>query len=131
RRTGQSATKCPQIAAKRRLSRTVRYRTDDEAQLLRRRPSQGGLEAGEQVRREQLELLRPDARFTRDRDPPVTLRDRRGGLRETRPGDPLPRRLDAREKCVRIDVSGYAFEGGGERARSEASHGARSGSGER
>src|SRR5215212_3809497 len=121
-RTARRATKCPQIALKQRPSATVRGRTDHEPQLLHGGPSEGGGEAGHQVGAEQLQFLRPDAGFTRDRNHPVTLRDGRGGVGEPRPGDPVPGGLDLGEQRLGRDVRKGGVEGVREPARSEALH---------
>src|SRR3954453_20438396 len=70
-RTVPRVTKCPQIATKWPVSAVVRCRTCNEPQLGHRSSAESGLEAGEQVGREQVQLLRPHARFAGHRDDPI------------------------------------------------------------
>ena len=113
------------------VSGTVRSRTYNEPKLGHEWAAESGREALEEIGREQLELLGPDARFARHGDYAVAFRDGRRGIGETLAGDPFPRGLDAREEGVGSDVASDVFQGGGEGAGGEASHGASCGSGER
>ena len=95
---------------------------------------ESGLETGQEVGREKLQLLRPNARFARHRDDSVTLGHGAGGGRQAGSGDAPPDGLNAREEGGRRDVADDAVEGRREGARGEASHGvvgAAAGSGER
>src|SRR5215210_3089066 len=121
-RTVPEATKCPQIATKCAFSATVRARTRNEPQLRHRSGSEGGLEAGQQVRAEQVQFLRPDPRFAGHGDHAVALRDRRRGRREAGAGDLGPGRLDLGEERCRGDVGEGAVERVCEEARGQASH---------
>src|SRR3954447_5465017 len=125
-RTTPEATKRPQIATKYVFSATVRARIRNEPQLRHRSGSESGLEAGEQVRPQELQFLRPDPRFTGHGDHAVTLRNGCRGGREPGARDLVPGRLDLGEEGGRGDVGKGALESVGEEPRSEASHRAES-----
>src|SRR4051794_39251950 len=116
-RTAPEVTKRPQIAIKYAFSATVRARTSNEPELRHRSGSEGGLEAGEQVRPQQLQFLRPDPRFTGYGDHAVALRNGCRGGGEPGPGDLVPGRLYLGEEGGRGEGGEGALESVGEEAR--------------
>src|SRR5215213_7829415 len=121
-RTVLQATKCPQIATKRRPSATVRGRTCNESQLGHRSRAESGLEPRQQVRREEIQLLRPDPGLAGHGDHPVALRNGGRGGRHPVAGHLLPGCLDLGEEGGGGDVGQDVGEGVREGAGAGASH---------